>query len=106
MLSTHALAIEQLRYQERYRAHAWCLCRFCQCRVDVEDEVHVPLKCEARSAFRQDVTKMVGDVPWNSNDLLEQLIDLHRLTDRVAKYVYVVLELFSSVPMFIYSVTL
>jgi len=47
MLSTHALAVERLRYQERYRApvpHAWRLCRFC--RVEVEDEVHVLLKCD------------------------------------------------------------
>jgi hypothetical protein len=50
-----------------------------------------------------EVSRLTGDVPWN-NDLLEQLIDFlhdHRLTEIVARYAYVVLELFSSVPMFI-----
>jgi hypothetical protein len=63
-----------LRYQERYRApvlRVWRLCRFCRVK---EDEVHVLLKCDARSEsdllalramFRQDaVTRVVGDVPW------------------------------------------
>ncbi|KAF8222404.1 hypothetical protein L208DRAFT_1413500 [Tricholoma matsutake] len=111
MMSTHTLAVERLRFQERYRAsvpHAWCLCRFC--RLEVEDEVHALLKCNARSdlialrtTFRQDINRMIGEVRWKP-DLLEQLIDLlhdQRLTERLAKYIYVVLAVFSSVPMFI-----
>ena len=111
MLSTHGLAVERLRFQERYRApvpHAWRLCRFC--RLEVEDEVHALLKCEGsmellalRLTFRRDVIDIVGNVPWRI-DLLEQLLDLlhdHRLTVRMAKYVYDVLETFTNVPMFI-----
>ena len=50
MLSSHALAVERLHHQEWYRApvpHEWFLCRLCW--VDVEDDVHVLLKCEGRS---------------------------------------------------------
>ena len=56
-----------------------------------------------RVTFRRGVTTTTWDVPGKA-DLLEQLIDLlhdRRLTERVAKYVYVVLEVFSSMPMFI-----
>jgi len=51
MLSTHALAVERLRYQERFRApvpRAWRLCRFCH--MEVEDEVHV-LSPGCRSSY-------------------------------------------------------
>ena len=111
MLSSHALAVERLRYQERYRPpvpHAWRLCRFC--RVDVEDEVHVLLKCDARSdllalraVFWQDVARMVGVLPQTPNSLalLVILLTDRRLTERVAKYIYVVLEIFGSAPIFI-----
>ena len=71
MLSSHSLAVERLRYQERYRPavpHPWRLCRFC--RLEVEDEVHALLKCQARSellglraAFTQDVTSLIGEMP-------------------------------------------
>jgi hypothetical protein len=46
MFSSHALAVERLRWKERYRAtvpREWRLCRFC--RVCVEDEVHALLQC-------------------------------------------------------------
>jgi hypothetical protein len=69
MLSTHALAVKRLPYQDRYRApvpRPWRLCRFY--RVDVEDEVHVLLKCEVqsdimalRATFRLDVNRLTGD---------------------------------------------
>ena len=62
------------------------------------------LKCEAarsdlmalRAMFRQDINKLIGDVPWKT-DSLEQVIDLlhdQRLTERVAKCIFVVLEVF------------
>ena len=73
--------------------------------------MHVLLKCEARSyfstlraTFQQDITnRIIGDGPWKF-DLLEQLVDLlhdQRLTERTEKYIFVVLEVFSSVAMFI-----
>ena len=59
--------------------------------VDLEN-VLLNLKCEARSllmglraTFRQDINKLIGEVPWII-DLLEQVIDLlhdQRLTDEV-----------------------
>jgi exonuclease III len=113
MLSTHALAVERLRYQERYRApvpHAWRLCRFCG--LEVEDEVHVLLKCDARSdllalraLFRQDVARVIGDLPWTQDLLAVLVVLLHdqRLTVCMAKYIYVVLEIFGSAPIFIPS---
>ena len=76
----------------------------------MEDEVHVLLQCEARidlvmlqAVFQQDVDSIVGGLAWVP-DLLQQLkIILHdqRLTERVARYIYVVLGIFSSVPMYI-----
>ena len=107
MLSSHPLAVERLRYQERYRPvvpHPWRLC--CFCRLEVEDEVHALLKCRVRSdllalraAFTQDVTSLIGEMPL-PHDLLQRLMLLlhdKRLTVRMAKYVYIVLEIFKTV---------
>ena len=92
MLSSHPLAVERLRYQERYRPvvpHPWRLCRFC--RLEVEDEVHALLKCQVRSdllalraAFTQDVTSLIGEMLL-PHDLLQRLMLLlhdKRLTVR------------------------
>jgi hypothetical protein len=106
-----ALAVERLRYQERYRnpvPHPWRLCRFC--RVEVEDEVHVLLNCDARSdllalraLFWQDVSGIVGDMlqTHDSLALLVALLHDQRLTERMAKYIYVVLEIYGSAPIYI-----
>ena len=88
MMSTHALAVERLRYQERYRApipHQSRLCRFC--RSAVEDEVHALLQCELQpelvaicnSNFCQDIVALVGSMPGCGRlgqTSLEQLVDI------------------------------
>ena len=50
-----------------------------------------------------DVVEIVGCAPWSA-DLLGQLLELlydERLTQRVAKFIYDILEVYNSVPMFI-----
>lgn len=50
--SSHSLAIERLRYAERYRPYIpteWRLCRFCQ--QGTEDEGHALLSCNGNSAL-------------------------------------------------------
>ena len=69
MFSSHALAVERLRWGERYRApvpREWRLCRFC--RAHVEDEAHTLIECRGdsmmhnlhpvREAVRSDIRKI------------------------------------------------
>ena len=111
MLSSHALAVERLHHQERYRApvpREWRLCRLC--RMDVEDEVHVLLRCEGssdllvlRASFWHDVIAMVGNVHCEP-DLFKWLVGLlndQHLTQRLAKYTFLVLDLFAGVLLYI-----
>ena len=113
LFSTHGLAVERLRWRERYRdpvPREWCLCRFC--RANVEDEVHALLECEGdishplgplRDALRMEVDVLVPDFAWHSDSLTLLLRLLHdsQLPVPVAKYVYDVLAVFYSVPMYV-----
>ena len=113
LFSTHGLAVERLRWRERYRApvpREWRLCRFC--RASVEDEVHALIDCEGdishplvplREAMRREVTAIVPDFVWHSDSLSLLLCLLHdrQLPVPVAKFIYDVLAVFSSVPMYV-----
>ena len=77
MFSSHALAVERLRWGERYRSpvpRGWRLCRFC--REHVEDEVHALLECRGdhlhqleplREVMRMEVTTIVPDFNRHSD---------------------------------------
>ena len=113
LFSTHGLAVERLRWRERYRApvpREWRLCRFC--RASVEDEVHALIDCEGdishplvplREAMRREVSAIVPDFVWHSDSLSLLLCLLHdrQLPVPVAKFIYDVLAVFSSVPMYV-----
>ncbi|KAK0236473.1 hypothetical protein EDD85DRAFT_643014 [Armillaria nabsnona] len=63
LVSSHVLAVEVLRWSERYRPyipHDWCLCRFC--RVAVEDEPHVLLVCATAPGLASLRPKFVADI--------------------------------------------
>ena len=113
MFSSHGLAIERLRWGERYRApvpREWRLCRFC--RAHVEDEVHALLDCRGdgfhplvtfRDALRLEVAEVVPDFYWHpdSRTLLLSLLHDKRLPVPVAKFLYNILTVFYSVPMYV-----
>ncbi|KAK0421789.1 hypothetical protein EV421DRAFT_643098 [Armillaria borealis] len=63
LVSSHVLAVEVLRWSERYRPYIprdWRLCRFC--RVAVEDEPHVLLVCAAAPGLTCLRRKFIVDV--------------------------------------------
>ena len=113
MFSSHALAVERLRWGERYRApvpREWRLCRFC--RAHVEDEVHALMECCAdqscqlqplRDTLRLEVSAVVPGFSWGpeARSLLLHLLHDKRVTEPVAKFIYKVLDVFYSVPMYI-----
>jgi hypothetical protein len=113
MFSSHGLAIERLRWKERYRApvpREWRLCRIC--RSQVEDEVHALLECRGdhlyqleplRDAMRMEVSAIAPDFLWHpdSHTQLLQLLHDRRLPIPIAKFIFQVLTLFYSVPMYI-----
>ncbi|KAJ4477599.1 hypothetical protein C8R41DRAFT_773029 [Lentinula lateritia] len=106
--SSHALSIERLRYEERYRSpipREWRLCRFC--RGAVEDECHALMVCEAqltlvclREQYWMEMDRTAPDIvlmqhQLSSYALLQRvLFDRHVLT-LTAKYVYDVLAVFA-----------
>ena len=113
MFSSHALAVERLRWGERYRApvpREWRLCRFC--RAHVEDEAHALIECRGdslhdlhpvREAMRSDIIAVVPDFTWGSDAhtvLLHLLHDI-RVSVPVARFIYKVLSIFYSVPMYV-----
>ena len=73
MFSSHDLAIERLRWKERYRdpvPREWRLCRFC--RASVEDDVHALLECrhapqllELREKMRREVAAVLPGFYWH-----------------------------------------
>jgi hypothetical protein len=116
MFSTHSLAVERLRWKERYRApvpREWRLCRFC--RGGVEDEVHALLVCQGhpgfsplRLAMQADVQALLPGFHWGTASCHTQvtrrlLVLLHdrRLAVLMAKFIYDILNIFDSHPMFI-----
>ena len=113
MFSSHGLAIERLRWAERYRPtvpREWRLCRLCL--TQVEDEVHALMDCQGdrsrqlvliRDVMRRDVHEIVPDFQWHldSHTLLQFLIHDRRLSIPIADFVFKVLTHFDSVPMYI-----
>ncbi|KAJ7081357.1 hypothetical protein B0H15DRAFT_786529, partial [Mycena belliarum] len=114
-LSSHTLAIEILRYKERYRQRTPRAFRFCRfCLLAVESESHALLGCMSngalislRKAFLQDVYAVVHvpDLPriWTSVDVF--LLALARarsfeVTKRLAKYTFDVFEVYSTREVF------
>ncbi|PBK70984.1 hypothetical protein ARMSODRAFT_864056, partial [Armillaria solidipes] len=113
-LSSHVLAVEVLRWSERYRPRIpreWRLCRFC--KIAVEDEIHALLRCtiapglaELRGRFLADTyaaCPMLVDT-WDRLDdenRLACLLQLPILDSRLAQYVHLVLELFRAAPVYV-----
>ena len=100
MFASHVLAIERLRWGERYRtpvAREWRLCCFCRARV--EDKVHTLIECRGdslhslhpvRDAMRLDVMAITPDFSWRSDARTVLLHLLHdvRLSVPVARFIY------------------
>lgn len=111
MFSSHELAVERLRWKERYRGpvpREWRLCRFC--RSSVEDEVHALLDCNAhgglspiRDLMHAEVQALVPDFRWKMDSfaLLRDLLHHQRLALPVAKFIHSILSVFYSQQMFI-----
>ena len=111
MFSSHGLAVERLRWKERYRAPVpkeWRLCRFC--RGDVEDETHALMVCRGhhqlvpiRDTMRSEVLAIAPLLPWlaNPGDQLLALLHDKRLATPMAKFIYNILTVFYSTPMFV-----
>ncbi len=113
-MSSHLLAVELLRWSERYRPYIprdWRLCRFC--RVVVEDEQHALLVCAAapglaclRRRFLIDVCRICPrlDLAWNRlgiDDRLACLLQLPAAEPLFAQFVHHVFEIFRTVPVYI-----
>ena len=111
MFSSHDLAIERLRWRERYRdpvPREWRLCRFC--RASVEDEVHALLECchaprllELREEMRREMAAVLPCFYWHPDLRIQLLRLLHdkRLPVPIAKFVFNVLSVFYSEPMYV-----
>ena len=111
MFSSHDLAIERLRWRERYRdpvPREWRLCRFC--RASVEDEVHALLECchaprllELREEMRREVAAVLPGFYWHPDLRIQLLRLLHdkRLPVPIAKFIFNVLSVFYSEPMYV-----
>ncbi|KAJ3805892.1 hypothetical protein F5876DRAFT_51045 [Lentinula aff. lateritia] len=106
--SSHALSIERLRYEERYRSpipRVWRLC--CFCRGAVEDECHVLMVCEAQltlvclhERYRMEMERTALDIvlmqhQLSSYALLQRVLFDRRVLTLTAKYVYDVLAVFA-----------
>jgi hypothetical protein len=112
LLSSHSLAVELLRYQERHRAPVPRHARLCRlCFRGVESEGHALLTCtapdltELRRHFISDIFTTIPTIPrqWSStDDFLRHLIQTRNLDiiQRLAKYTYDVLAHYSNTPMF------
>ncbi len=114
LMSSHVLAVEVLRWSERYRPYIprdWRLCRFC--RVAVEDEQHALLVCATapglvclRRKFFVDILRVCPQllVAWNAlgnDDRLACLLQLPAAEPLLAQFVHNVFEIFRSVPVYI-----
>lgn len=104
MFSNHNLAVERLRWRERYRppvSREWRLCRFCQARI--EDEVHALMECRhSQQLVHREVAAMVTDFYCNKTCVHSSYLPHdERLPVPVARFVFNVLAVFYSVPMYV-----
>jgi len=106
--SNHALSVERLRYDERYRPHVpreFRLCRFC--RRAVEDECHALLGCGGhlglvylRQRFLVDMEAVAPDLAaarqrLSDYSFLARFLFDQRVLTLAAKFVFDVLNVFS-----------
>lgn len=109
ILSGHQLAIERMRWQERYIPsipECWRLCRFC--KTFIEDAVHALLVCthpplrNIRHTFFSLLDVTLPGVRLAQTDpglLLRHLISQRAVTALLAKLAYDILEIFYAEPM-------
>ncbi|PBK62242.1 hypothetical protein ARMSODRAFT_1024997 [Armillaria solidipes] len=117
LTSSHTLAVEVLRWAERRRPpvpRSERLCRFC--RSEVEDEAHVLLYCngsrtleDLRSQFFQTIFHLADrqfriDLcsAASGYEIIHILLgaDKNEIVGALAKYVFDVFRIFSSVPLY------
>ncbi len=115
LMSAHTLAIEVLRWKDRYRPFVprrWRLCRFC--KLSVEDEPHALLECGAsttilrrRHRFISDITAVIPEIAhlWSSPcSQLEQLwflLRVSKIEGLTAKFIYDILSIYSDEPVYV-----
>ncbi|KAJ7598036.1 hypothetical protein C8J56DRAFT_772391, partial [Mycena floridula] len=109
MLSGHGLAMERMRWGERYKPivpREWRLCRFCV--QGQEDVVHALLLCsepqvmEHHRRFMEDLNLCLPGFCHRFLDpglFLRALVAEREMVDMVTKFCYDVLQRFYSVPM-------
>ena len=108
LLSSHALAIERLRWHRPHVARQMRLCRLCQ--RSVESPEHALLECDGsqdliqlRNTFLSEVSNATL-VQVNINEsvsLLRRLISSRETIARTAEFTHDVLFLFDKCPMYI-----
>jgi hypothetical protein len=114
ILSDHPLAVERLRYRERYRdpvPRPWRVCRFC--RVVVEDEVHALLECEGdvrlidlRIACRGELASLCPHLAmhWTSSlAFLTSVLNEKGVCARWGKYICDVFAVYYTAPIVVTS---
>ncbi|KAF8158387.1 hypothetical protein B0H34DRAFT_656575 [Crassisporium funariophilum] len=110
VLSSHALAMERMRWKERHRTDAipqeWRLCRFC--KVYQEDVIHALLVCaheavtQIRGEFLNEIYIHIPEMRTKHSDpgeMFRDMLSIRSITAQLAKYVYEVLEIFYAEPM-------
>lgn len=108
LLSTHALALERLRWPEHRRPwvqQQWRLC--CLCKGSVESPEHALLECtssdELNNLHKDFLNRMHTEIPClpqcpmvSSVDLLKRILRERTTVRLLAKFTYEVLELFEA----------
>ncbi|EMD36361.1 hypothetical protein CERSUDRAFT_95679 [Gelatoporia subvermispora B] len=110
VLSDHALAVERLRWNERYRPKVPRAQRICRlCVRAVEDETHALFECEGdaeltrmRSELWAAVDKEQPQIRRRlrvAEDALPAILQEQSLHGLLAKFTHQVLQLYEAVPM-------
>ncbi|KAF8240369.1 hypothetical protein L208DRAFT_1233446 [Tricholoma matsutake] len=113
LLSSHALAIEHLRWPEHRRPRVqqqWRLCRLC--KNSVESPEHALLECtgsyELNNLRKKFSDRMYTEIPHlpqrpmvSSIDLFKMILKERTTIRLLAKFTYEVLELFEAVPVYV-----
>lgn len=109
LLSSHCLAIERLRWSDRYHpAPVDRMNRICRlCSNSVESPEHTMLLCDGSLAVQRLRNNFLGviykELPWlgprnenNSIHMLRRIVSERSTIDLTAKYVFDVLSIFDS----------